>query len=756
MNVLNELLDWSTDRPLWQRDALRRLVTLGNLSTVDIEALTTICKSEHGLAGNSDVEPIAKDHIQTYTKGRRDIKLLSLNHKQGVNALATNQTLSFGPQLTVVYGNNAAGKSGYIRILKTACKSRGTETILKNILLSDMHNDTEPEFSITYTIDDSEHKIWDYGNEQESIANVSVFDRHCEAIYTTRKTEVAFRPFGLDLLDKLAKACNLIHTKLGSEQQNLQAMTLPLPTVHPNTVVASLLDNLSPSTNFETIRSLASLSEDDTARIDLLQLQLADAAATDPQKIQQSLRLRSQRLQQLANHLKAIDHALSPQSMTKAIEAKRRMSQKEEEAVNLRRIILQHEHLPGTGLDSWQQMWEAGRHFSDKHAYPDQSFPVTEKDTRCVLCQQIIMPETAKRMKQFEDFIISTSEREFQAAKQAYRNIVTSLNDLTVTDSNVEQDLEELQIADESLATKVSNILSTAEQNRVRLITALENDSNKPNTIELVSAIQEVESVAKQCSARSEALRQGLSDSEKQELISELNELTARVVLGDHQEVVLSEIARMRKVAAYTRCINDTNTRSITTKNTALTKIAVTQQLKASFQDELKKLKFKSANVELHEAGGRTGRFFHELKFAHSPGTELPKVLSEGESRCLSIAAFFAELSTADGKSAVVFDDPVSSFDYSWRDTVAQRLVAEAKDRQVVVFTHDIVFLLLLQEYAKLDGVKNQDVHIRRMHIGSGVYDAELPWVAMKVSARIGVLKNEWHAADKLFRNGPA
>jgi wobble nucleotide-excising tRNase len=48
--------------------------------------------------------------------------------------------------------------------------------------------------------------------------------------------------------------------------------------------------------------------------------------------------------------------------------------------------------------------------------------------------------------------------------------------------------------------------------------------------------------------------------------------------------------------------------------------------------------------------------------------------VSEGEQRCLCIAAFFAELSTADDPSGIVFDDPVSSLDYKWREGVARRL----------------------------------------------------------------------------------
>ena len=55
-------------------------------------------------------------------------------HHKGVNALAEDQTLKFAPGLTIVYGDNGAGKTGYIRILKQACRARGQEEILGNVV----------------------------------------------------------------------------------------------------------------------------------------------------------------------------------------------------------------------------------------------------------------------------------------------------------------------------------------------------------------------------------------------------------------------------------------------------------------------------------------------------------------------------------------------------------------------------------------------------------------------------------------------
>ena len=160
------------------------------------------------------------------------------------------------------------------------------------------------------------------------------------------------------------------------------------------------------------------------------------------------------------------------------------------------------------------------------------------------------------------------------------------------------------------------------------------------------------------------------------------------------------------------------------------------------------------SRVELKEVGGAEGVFYHKLILTRNPGVEVPKIVSEGEQRCISIAAFFAELSTANDPSAIVFDDPVSSLDFEWRNNVARRLVQEAANRQVIVFTHDVVFLLALKQYAGECGVEPLDQHVRRQSKGAGVCAEELPWVAMPVRGKIGYLKKEWQAADKLYRNG--
>ena len=82
--------------------------------------------------------------------------------------------------------------------------------------------------------------------------------------------------------------------------------------------------------------------------------------------------------------------------------------------------------------------------------------------------------------------------------------------------------------------------------------------------------------------------------------------------------------------------------------------------------------------------------------FQTNPGTTLTKltseILSEGEQRALALAAFLTEIAVTEGAGPIVIDDPVSSLDRDRGLKVAARIAAEAQKRQVIVFTHDLIF----------------------------------------------------------------
>jgi hypothetical protein len=105
-----------------------------------------------------------------------------------------------------------------------------------------------------------------------------------------------------------------------------------------------------------------------------------------------------------------------------------------------------------------------------------------------------------------------------------------------------------------------------------------------------------------------------------------------------------------------------------------------------------------------------------------------------------------AELATASHTSALIFDDPISSLDHKWREKVAARLVEEARLRQVVIFTHDLIFLNDIQEFAEQAGVPCETRHVQQTPMAAGIVNADLPWVGMRLAARVQKLQERARA----------
>ena len=756
-SVLEEILDWSTDRPSWQRDALRRLVMNGELTQEDIDALTAICKGEHGLTEKTQPQPLAREHVPERRGAAQAVSLESIFHHKGVNALAENQTLKFAAGLTVVYGDNGAGKTGYIRILKQACRARGREQILGNVVLTGIAP-PKPAVAIKYTVGDTPNAHeWTGGDADEFISRVSIFDTQCATVYLNERTDVAFLPFGLDLFDKLVRACKAVRAKLESEQRalNVNALVPIVAQIPQGTIAAKLAGSITLFTKPEAIQAVTRLTLEEQERLAFLEKALQDLQANDPGKLMAQLNLRAGRVRALGDHVRGVERALADVEVSAVFDTLKEGRRKSEEAKRLREKTFPAGLLAGTGGDPWKGMWEAARGFSEQQAYPTQGFPVTEGDAKCVLCQQDLDHISAHRLKQFEAFVVSTTERQLRQIRDEFarrRSAFVSLK--TITDAS-DASIQELRLEHEAKVEAISAAIFQNEKRRACVVAALSEDKNlDDNFPALVSASGQAQSIAAEINARLESLREAGAADAKKKMTEEAQELRARVLLGKHEKILLDEIENKKRSAAYVQCIDETKPNAITQKSSAVTKAVVSESLKKSFKDELKSLEFTHVEVELKEQGGAEGVFYHKLVLTRNPGIDVPKVVSEGEQRCISIAAFFAELSTADDPSGIVFDDPVSSLDFQWRSAVARRLVEESKRRQVIVFTHDVVFLLALKQCADQSGIQPLDQHVRRQVNGAGVCRGELPWLAMRVKDKIGYLKNRWQAIDKKHRDG--
>ena len=756
ISVLNEILAWSSDRPMWQRDALRRLTKKGDLDETDIVELTNLCKSFYGLHSRLSPSPLSADHIPLSGVATKSVSLESLTHHIGVNALAQQQEIQFGPQLTIVYGNNATGKSGYTRILKRVCRARDAEEILGNVMSESTPG--RPSATIKFKVDgEPKQDQWDDSqSSDEFLSRISVFDRHCASVYLAQPTDVAFRPLGLDLFDKLANACGNVKKSLEKERSALESRKFQFPhSVTKGTAVHDLVTNLNSLTEPASITSLASLTGADKTRIVELRRMIRDLQSDNPESTARTLELRAKRVRGLIDHLNAVDKVLSDSAIKDLSGAHELMHQAIHAATNLKKETFEGQPLKLTGSETWRVLWDAAEQFSVDSAYPEHPFPFTGDNSRCVLCQQILNTEGAERLRRFEMFFQNDVQADCDEKTKDYDRKLGEINDLADLERLAEEVLEEISLDNPDLAKVTKNSLDAARIRKESIKRALTNGLSNLNSLpEWIPNIDDLTRHIEALEVRANNLRESNRPEIMSTLKDESKELEARQLLADHVDIVLKEVERKKRIAAYQLCIEDTRTNAITNKSSAVTKRAVTQQLISSFENELSRLDFDHVEVQVAAAGGVRGVLLHQLQFRRAPGTEVNKVVSDGEARCLSIASFFAELSTSSEKSAILFDDPVSSLDHMWRRKIANRLAEEARSRQVIVFTHDISFLHALKKRGKEIGINVFHQHLRREGANSGLSSQELPWAALRTKKRIKHLKRLHQSSGAVFRRG--
>ena len=483
VNVFEEILEWSTRRPPWQRDALRRLVTEGDLDESDIEELANLCKSKQGLGDRTRPVFLSEDHIPSASVKANTVSLQSLTHHRGVNALAQNQTVEFGPCLTVIYGANAAGKSGYTRILKRACRARGAEEILGNVVSGAAPG--HPSATIKFTANQESHDLaWDDDKPPDKLlSRVSVFDHHCASVYVSKPTDVAFRPMGLDLFDKLSDACEAVKRILEKERNALEAQELHIPDVAEGTAVHDMITDLSSLTDSMSVKKLAHLTGVEKARINELRKRIRDLSSDDPQKIARTIELRTNRIKTLVERVTNALDRLSDKKIEELLAAREGKYKTRRVLDVLHKETFQDQPLSNSGSPAWLNLWYAAERFSTTDVYANQPFPVTLKDSLCVLCQQELTDAAVQRFQQFHDFLGSTAQGDHDGATEEYNRKLEHINELVFLDSKAVEVLDELQLDEDDLSGRIRQFLQAAAGRREKVNEALDKGFIDPKNL---------------------------------------------------------------------------------------------------------------------------------------------------------------------------------------------------------------------------------------------------------------------------------
>ena len=755
MTILQEILKWAKGLPTWQQDAISRLIAKGTLDAADTEDIYALLKSAHGIADPKGrvAKPVDLASVPSEPNASSLVQVTCIRDLQHVNALAEKQSLPIAPSgLTVIYGGNGAGKSGYSRVLKRACKARDqSELVHPNAALaSGKSGKATAVFDLLINGVASSVTWIDKQAAPDVLGTISIFDSRCARAYIDEQDDFSYVPYGLDVLEGLARTFNQLKGMVEAESSKSIPNMLPFASLSAtNTAVGKLLSGLNAKTEVSAIEAICTMSSDEALRLIALEKGLKEG---NPKEKAQQLTLRRGRFIKF-NERCAEKIALVADEKLNELRSLVEASRSARAAADLAATQFKQtpDLLPGTGGDAWQELFAAARKFAVE-SHPEHSFPNLGSESACPLCQQPLNG-AADRLIAFDKFIEGEAEKlareKRKAAKLVYDALLTA-------DLGLQFDAElktELGLYDAELSARCEALQLALTERRERAKAACGVDGNwgligtaPDNVCTALTAI------AERLQHEIEVLVIATDEKQLGALDAEYKELEARRQLATMKSAVIDTVNKFGIQAKLSACLPSLRTNSISLKSTELVDKVVSKGLADALNAEFHRLNVGHLKVAPRSSTIK-GKTTHKLTL-QLPGNISPsEILSEGEQRAIAIGSFLAEVNVSGGNGGVVFDDPVSSLDHVRRELVARRLAAEARIRQVIIFTHDLYFLSLLQHEAGQVGALIHSLSLRRTPAGFGVASQHLPFDGAGAKARIGLLKNMQVEVANSYKN---
>lgn len=701
-------------------------------------------KSARGLpdAKNRQPIPLSQSHLPKQAAQGDPIVLRCLRDLRHVNRIAAAQRLTFCPKgITIVYGGNGSGKSGYARVLKRACRARDASEQVHPNAFDPAATACVPEAVFDIDLGQlSTSTTWKRDHPAPAeLSSIAVFDGKCARAYLDDEQDVAYLPYGLDIVESLGqRVLPELSRRLAAELATVNTDVTPFADLVGDTAVGKAFRTLSASTDPNSITALATLTTDETARLAELDKTLAEQ---DPSAKAKLLRQSAQRIDGL---IARIDAAVAWIADT-AIQKMKTIDSEAEAAlaaslVAASQLRATDSLLPGTGEDVWKALFSAARRFAAEHAYAGEPFPKTDENAKCVLCQQALNVDAAERMRRFEAFVQQDTAKSAAQKDEQRKTASQKITNTQLTFGLDDALIGELETLDPNALTLTRYLQSMAEQRRGWMLGALkDHDWSTPPVLD-IDARTELKKLSTGLTAQAVEFDKAADQAKKKLLESERAELRARVNLSGRSRAVLELIERMKLHAALTKCKDDVKTTAISRKAKEFASHAITAALKKGLDSEFASLGVGRIKTKLIERVEQ-GKMKHKLILDLPVNRPLDEILSEGEQRAIAIGSFLAELRLAGHSGGIVFDDPVSSLDHHRRRDVARRLVSEATQRQVIILTHDTVFLAELLQEIEMQGIEFVVHHVEWEGSFAGQVNDGLPWEHQRYKDRIDKLE---------------
>ena len=705
--------EWLTQRPKWLQIAAKRLLESGDLNDAAISNLAGLCQQEANNKFPDIDRSIPSEAFDVHDS--EEIRLCSISEIAGVNKLAPRTALDFGKSnIAVVYGLNGSGKSGYVRLLKHVCGARDyiRGQLHKNVFSAeDVAQKAKVSFLKNGTPEEHE---WTGSGVSDDLCSVDIFDTSFGRVFMGSEDEVSYEPPVLSFFSRLINVCDRVAAKLDANIAALQSKMPSIPSSLLDSDRVAWIERLSAKTTLNDIETHCSFSPENETELQDIQKRISVTSPADKAK---QFKTRKNHADGLVKDVQTYLSQLSDENCKRIIVAKKKSILKKSAAEAAAKDVFSGAKLEGVGSDVWKELWSAARKYSEEVAYSGQEFPHVQDDSVCVLCHQPLSEEAKQRFNSFESYIKDETQKQATDAAREAKQAIDALPDILSAEA-LKTKIDAAGIESQDIIKALKDTVTTLQDRKTK-VPSLDSEDTLGTASQSPKWIEEIRKISQGYEDSAKKYEEDAKKDNRVELQTKLKNLQAKKWLAEQKAAIQEEVNRLQALDRLQEAKKKTNSKALSMKKGSLAEMLITDAFVQRFNDELKALGASRIKVKLIKSKVSKGKVLHTLQL---DGTthNLNEILSEGENRIVSIAAFLADVTGRTYPAPFVFDDPISSLDQNYEEAVVQRLCTIATDRQVIIFTHRLSLLGLVQDYAKKVNIKPKIICIREEPWGTG------------------------------------
>lgn len=670
----------------WQKDTFNNLWK-GKSADEVCKRAKKLAYKEYNLDSCSLVADLNfPSDIEKQADSSLSIVLLSISNIQGVSALKPTKPLNFVEGLNVVYGGNGCGKSSYVRVLKKAENPKKEVKIHPNVFeTSHVPAKATLEFS-----EDGVKKNINWSLSSSKVCPIKIYDSEVAHRFVTDSTEIIYEPKLLNVFSLMANIYDSITSEIQDEISIKKSQIKTIPYELQKADLFNTYENIKNQVDIKEFTKTICFSKEDEDKLALINKSISDQ---NPAATREKLKAQIDIIKNIKEQLEIAFVGLDDSRISDIKNARSKQIETRKAYENFIKEIRNISAIEEFGSEKWKDLWKASKVYRE-------SLENSHNDL-CILCQQKLSPEAKERLKKFQEVYSSELETNQQKAQDEYSEKLQSIKELINEKLNV-NDIK-IKLTTNTFDGEIINYFENVAiglLDKANWIYNYGTDDEKacPSIVKLDDFNNRINDIISQIESEISSLNDVIDNFEGQS--KKRLELLAKKWFFDNDDnlTFLSDIFNFEQVLPKFK------TNTITKTKNQLSEKLITDVYVERFNKELKMLNpTGSIKVELI-SNGKKGKTSHRVSIKGAIKGSIDKksteeILSEGEARVVSIAAFLADLNSINKTQAFIFDDPITSLDHVYEDNVAKLLVNLSFERQVIVFTHRLAFAETIKRY---------------------------------------------------------